>query len=35
MLLFPSSLQHFVHPHAGERPRVSIAYNFNVVPKGP
>ncbi|MES2644893.1 MAG: TIGR02466 family protein [Myxococcota bacterium] len=33
MLLFPGSLQHFVHPHDTDDIRVSIAYNFNVVPK--
>lgn len=33
LFLFPSSLVHFVHPHATEEVRVSIAYNFNVVPK--
>lgn len=33
MLLFPASLVHFVHPHSGEDNRVSIAYNFSVVPK--
>jgi uncharacterized protein (TIGR02466 family) len=32
-LLFPASLLHFVHPHASEIPRVSIAFNFNVVPR--
>lgn len=31
-LLFPSSLVHLVHPHGGTEPRISIAYNFNVVP---
>ncbi|MDP2316258.1 MAG: TIGR02466 family protein [Pseudomonadota bacterium] len=33
MLVFPSSIYHFVHPHAGDEIRVSVAYNFNVVPK--
>jgi uncharacterized protein (TIGR02466 family) len=33
MLLFPASLVHFVHPHGGEENRISIAYNFSVVPK--
>jgi uncharacterized protein (TIGR02466 family) len=32
-LMFPASLYHFVHPHASETPRISIAYNLNVVPK--
>ncbi len=32
-VLFPSPLLHFVHPHPSEAIRVSIAYNFNVVPK--
>jgi uncharacterized protein (TIGR02466 family) len=32
-VMFPSSLLHFVHPHKGTRPRISIAYNFNVVAK--
>lgn len=27
MLLFPSWLEHFVHPHAGSQPRISIAFN--------
>lgn len=31
-LLFPSSLVHFVHPHTSGEPRITIAYNFNVVP---
>jgi uncharacterized protein (TIGR02466 family) len=30
-IVFPASLVHYVHPHAGDAPRVSIAYNFNVV----
>jgi uncharacterized protein (TIGR02466 family) len=34
MLLFPASLLHFVYPHTGDEPRISIAYNFNVVPRG-
>jgi uncharacterized protein (TIGR02466 family) len=33
MLLFPSSILHFVHPHEGEDLRVSIAFNLNVVPR--
>lgn len=33
-LLFESSLTHYVHPHDGDEPRVSVAYNFNVVAKG-
>jgi hypothetical protein len=33
-LLFPASLIHFVHPHEGDEDRISVAYNFNVVPKG-
>lgn len=32
-LLFESSLTHYVHPHEADEVRVSIAYNFNVVPK--
>ena len=35
MLLFPASLVHFVHPHSSDEPRISIAFNFNVVPKRP
>lgn len=35
MLLFPASLHHFVHPHQTGEIRVSIAYNFNVVPRAP
>lgn len=31
--LFPSSLYHYVHPHAAAEPRVSIAYNLTVVPR--
>jgi uncharacterized protein (TIGR02466 family) len=33
MLLFPASLVHFVHPHTSEEPRITIAYNYSVVPK--
>lgn len=33
ILLFPSSLVHLVHPHIGESARISIAFNFDVVPK--
>lgn len=33
-LLFPSSIVHLVYPHSEPEDRVSIAYNFNVVPKG-
>lgn len=33
MLIFPAALQHFVHPHPDAEPRISIAFNFNVVPK--
>ncbi len=33
IVLFPASLVHYVHPHAGPGDRISIAYNFNVVPK--
>lgn len=33
-LLFPASILHFVHPHSNEQPRVSIAYNLMVVPRG-
>lgn len=32
-LIFPASLVHFVHPHAHEELRVSVAFNFQVVPK--
>jgi hypothetical protein len=32
-LLFPASLLHFVHPHASAIPRVSIAFNLNIVPR--
>lgn len=32
-VLFPSSLLHLVHPNRGPEPRISIAYNFNVVPR--
>jgi uncharacterized protein (TIGR02466 family) len=35
VLLFPAGLQHFVHPHHDDAARVSIAFNFNVVPKAP
>ncbi len=34
-LLFPASVMHLVHPHRGEDDRVSIAYNFDVVPRRP
>jgi uncharacterized protein (TIGR02466 family) len=33
VLLFPASLVHYVHPHAGPGDRISIAFNFNVIPK--
>jgi uncharacterized protein (TIGR02466 family) len=33
VLLFPASLLHFVHPHASDEPRVSVAFNMNVVPR--
>lgn len=33
MLLFPASIYHFVHPHHTNDLRISIAYNFNVVPR--
>jgi len=33
MLIFPASIYHFVHPHSNAEPRVSIAYNFNVIRK--
>jgi uncharacterized protein (TIGR02466 family) len=33
VMLFPASLVHYVHPHASEQPRISIAFNFSVVPK--
>ena len=33
LLLFPASLVHFVHPNSSDKSRVSIAYNFSVVPK--
>lgn len=33
ILLFPSSLMHFVNPHDSDVPRISIATNFDVVPK--
>ncbi len=32
-LIFPSTLVHLVHPHTSDTERVSVAYNFNVVPK--
>lgn len=34
ILIFPASLYHFVHPNHGDDTRISIAYNFTVVPKG-
>jgi uncharacterized protein (TIGR02466 family) len=33
ILLFPASLVHYVHPHGARGERISIAFNFNVVPK--
>lgn len=33
MLLFPAAVNHFVHPHAGSEPRISIAFNFQVSSK--
>jgi uncharacterized protein (TIGR02466 family) len=32
MVLFPSYLPHFVHPHRGSGPRISIAFNFRNEP---
>lgn len=32
MLVFPSYLQHLVHPYRGERPRISIAFNVKKEP---
>ncbi len=32
MVLFPSYLPHMVHPYAGERPRISIAFNAHKEP---
>jgi uncharacterized protein (TIGR02466 family) len=29
-LVFPSWMQHFVHPHYGKRPRISMAFNLDV-----
>lgn len=36
ILLFPGYVQHWVHPHAGERDRVCVAFNakFSRKPKG-
>jgi uncharacterized protein (TIGR02466 family) len=31
LLLFPAWLEHFVHPHAGSEPRISIAFNALLV----
>ncbi len=33
MVLFPASVTHYVHPRFAEDLRVSIAYNFTVVPR--
>jgi uncharacterized protein (TIGR02466 family) len=33
LLLFESSLTHYVHPHHSDELRVSVAYNLNVFPK--
>lgn len=30
MIMFPSWLQHLVHPYAGDRPRISIAFNIKL-----
>jgi uncharacterized protein (TIGR02466 family) len=32
-LLFPASIYHFVHPHPSDAPRISVAFNLEVVPK--
>lgn len=29
-MVFPSWLQHYVHPHHGKRPRISMAFNMDV-----
>jgi len=34
-ILFPAPLIHFVHPHSQEMERISIAMNFQVLPRPP
>jgi hypothetical protein len=34
MLMFPSWLQHCVHPYFGDAPRISIAFNVRFERKG-
>lgn len=34
LVVFPSWLYHWVHPYAGERPRVAISFNAAVAPPG-
>jgi len=34
MVLFPGWLKHFVHPYRGSRPRISVAFNVLIAPKG-
>tara|TARA_R110002096_G_scaffold168538_14_gene339420 strand:- start:6835 stop:7557 length:723 start_codon:yes stop_codon:yes gene_type:complete len=33
MLLFPALLLHFVHPYAGKRPRITLAWNISEGPE--
>jgi hypothetical protein len=33
VLLFPGSLSHLVHPSRSARERVSVSFNFDVVPR--
>jgi len=35
MLLFPATLLHFVHPYAGRRPRITLAWNLSAGPEPP
>jgi uncharacterized protein (TIGR02466 family) len=34
MILFPSWLEHYVHPHRGERPRISLSWDVHFAPPG-
>jgi len=31
MLIWPSWVKHMVHPYVGDEPRISIAFNVNVI----
>jgi len=32
MIIFPSQVVHWVHPYGGERPRITLSWNFARMP---